>query len=192
VGEEDVSDRGTKVVVAAGSEDVVLTIDPGPSLLVRVDGFPSTGFSWAQATLHSVEPRTVTRSMNLSPDGSARFLGLRGDATYTLFVGPVEGRSALRRGVRAGGEVRVSLTPGKSITGRLRLPEGTEHSNINARFEQFAHVQGTIDRDGRYEIVGLTDGTWTVFAWAQTKDKSWASQGDAVAGGSLDLELKPR
>jgi protocatechuate 3,4-dioxygenase beta subunit len=181
--------RRVEVVVPAGTDDLVVTIDVGPTLVVLVDGLSNA--AWGQALLYAEGPQARMVSETIQ-QGRARFLSLDADATYTLFVGPFGDRSALVRGVRVGGEVHVRPVPGKSITGRLSLPEGVDSPSVQAQLEGRVNVQGVVRPDKTYEIVGLPDGTWKVNANAHVEGKWWNAEGEVPAGGTLDLHLKAR
>ena len=158
------------VLVEAGAEDVVLTLDPGIELVVHVDNWPAGERESGEAALFEQSGREPAyATTRVAPDGSARFRGLGAGRAYTLWIAPGGGGlSLLQRDVRAAATpVHVSLTRGKSITGRLTIPSGAKLRNVMAsREDGLMHVQGTAKADGTYEILGLPEGSWTVQASA--------------------------
>ncbi len=184
------SDAGVRVAV--GSEDVVLTIDPGLPLTVRVENWPA-GEHGDAALVQQDGGHESRLSGRIASDGSVAFRGVKAGTSYVLWIPPsTEGLSLLLRDVRAGSAVLpVRLVPGKSITGRLTVPAGAEVRGIAASMlDGGVRARGSANPDGTFEIRGLPEGAWAVAAWA-TLDEAWLrAEAVVVAGGKVDLELK--
>lgn len=184
--------------VQAGAKDVVLTVDAGLELVVKIENWPADGPTWhnPQLSVEGTRPRNLGWSdARIDSEGKVRFRGLRDSETYRLWIPPIEGGlSCVATGLRAGGvEVRVRLTPGKSITGRINAPAGATGINVSASAEGGGYgVGGTVEADGRYRIEGLPEGAYSVSAHAQVEKAQWFASGKAAAGGTLDLDLKKR
>lgn len=184
--------------VPAGAKDVVLTVDAGLELVVKIENWPADGPTWhnPQLSVEGTRPRNLGWSNEqIDSEGKVRFRGLRDSETYRLWIPPIAGGlSCVATGLRAGGaEVRVRLTPGKSITGRINAPAGASGLNVSASAEGGGYgVSGTIEADGRYRIEGLPEGSYAVYAHAQVEKAQWYANGKAAAGGTLDLDLKKR
>ncbi len=190
----DVWDEATAKEVEAGDQHVVLTIDPGLELVVRIDDWPARRAAWTHARLSPQgDPESASLSVRVASDGTARFRGLKADRAYTLWIPPdADAWSLLRRDVRAtSGDVHVRLARGKSITGRLLAADGMKARRVVASMDGAGGVSGTVKADGTYEIVGLPDGTWSVEASGLVDTTRHAAQGTAPAGGTLDLALRP-
>jgi hypothetical protein len=121
-------------------------------------------------------------------DGRAVVEGLRPDATYTLYGSFPNGLVAYAKGIRAG-EAVVPIRPGKSIQGRLKLPAIRSFVNV---YTDDVWATGKVEADGTYVIPGVPDGTWTVHVQMMVDQGWWTAEGKAEAGGTLDLEPKPK
>ena len=182
------------VRVAAGAKDVVLVVDLGLVLAVRIENWPADGPTWHAPTL-SVEgesPRfqDARPTDGIGADGTISFRGLQPDETYRLWVPPLKGLSLLATGLRAGGtELRVRLVPGRTITGRIVAPEGRENLMVSASGLGVSAV-GTLEPDGRYKIEGLPEGEFDVSVWCQKGSEWWTGSARVAAGGSADIEVK--
>jgi hypothetical protein len=183
--------------VAAGAENVVLTIDPGLELSVRIDNWPSEAPAWSQAALRSetTEGPGLHLWRQVAADGTLRFRGLTAEMTYTLWIPPVgDGLSLKAPGLKARtGEQRLRLVPGKSVSGKFVVPAGGSVNGVNASPPDGAiQVQGVVHPDGTYEVRGLPDGTWRVNAWGRAGDMGLTGNADVAAGGTVDVEMKAR
>ncbi len=177
--------------VTAGAENVVLTVDLGLELAVTVEN--PGGTSWLQAQLgREGEGQGGGMAHSSVRAGVVRFRGLRSDETYTLFVGPSEdGLIAYVTGVRAGGDLRVRLVPGKTVTVRVIAPAGAQNLGAYIQGAGFtAGSRGATGPDGRVEVRGVPDGTWKVQATAQVGNEWWRGDATAAAGSSLEIEVK--
>ncbi len=187
------SSRAVMQSVQAGATDVVLTLDPGLGLTVRIAEWPATEVA-AKATLVEQDLEVpVTITARIGPDGTVRFYGLAPDRAYTLWIPPTRaGRSLLRRDVRTAAEpLAVALAPGRTIAGRLTVPPGARVTRIVAStLRGQALAPGTWTDDGSYRIDGLPDGTWTIVATAHNGPTSYRGEAEAAAGGFADVELR--
>ena len=105
-----------------------------------------------------------------------------------------DGLSVLLRGLKPGSDVRAHLEPGKTITARLRLPTGATRVRVSASLDDVASLSATPEADGRFTVRGAVDGTWKIRASAASADLKtrYDATGEIPAGGSIDLELKPK
>jgi protocatechuate 3,4-dioxygenase beta subunit len=182
--------------VQAGASDVVLVVDVGLELVVRIENWPADGPGWhqPQLTVEGPHPRNLEfDDRRVEPDGVVRFRGLRENETYRLWIPPLpNGLSCLATGLRVGsGETKVRLAPGKTITGRLTAPDGADNLQVSASGAGIG-AMGKVESDGRFTIEGLPDGAYDVQGHAQKDGGWWMATGKASAGGSVDLELKKR
>lgn len=187
--------------VRAGAKNVILTLDPGADLVVVADGWPAArGF--VQGVLFGEGlrgGRTTHVSSHVYEGGRLVWHGLEPQGEYMVWIPPEGGeRSALLRGLRAGGEpVKVTLEEGRAITGALTLPEGAKEAFVGALLPNtpfYVHLHRV--PAGRFEIRGLPAGTsWTVVGVADVGQRRFEvrSLEPVLAGGSFDLDLaKPR
>ncbi|MCC7139987.1 MAG: hypothetical protein IT460_16320 [Planctomycetes bacterium] len=160
----------------AGDEDALVTADLGASLAVRVEGWPRRAAGEVLATREGGGPPERARA-DLDVEGRARLVGLRRDATYTLFVGPTPEqvvdpgpwRCARREGVRPGAEqVVLSLADGASIEGRVDAAGPAPQAGLSSGWawvdEGGVVARAALSSDGRFALRGLPPGTYTVRA----------------------------
>jgi protocatechuate 3,4-dioxygenase beta subunit len=184
--------RGAEVRVAGDDENIVLTLDLGEALVVRVDDWPLGEVQQEGATLFEEGAEGTAQAVSaVAADGTARFVGLSADRTYSLWVAPLaDGRSLLQRGVRASSSLRVRLVPGKSITGRIVAPSDAVVTEVEATQKGGpVTVSGQVQPDGSYRIAGLPDGDWFVRARARRGGQWMSSTSSALAGGTVDLKI---
>ncbi len=186
-----------KAQVTAGAKGVVLVVDVGVSLAIRIENWPSEFHSgeagvWPEGAGPLERGASTTRWVDA--DGTVAFHGLRPGVAYTLAVKPVDGLTLVRSGLRPGpDEVRLRLVPGKSIRGRIVVPPGVHGVTVRADLglDEFDSVPGVVRDDGTYEIRGLADALWHVCASARAGGNDWRAEGSARAGESLDLTPAP-
>ncbi len=178
----------------AGAKDVVLIVDVGIDLVVKIENWPADAPAWhtPMLTVEGDNARQLgNEDMRISPDGVMRFRGLRESETYALWIPAIPGGlSCLATGLKTGGaEVRVRMTPGKSVTGRITAPAGADNVQVSVNATGIS-TSGKVDADGRFTIEGLPDGAYDVHGHAQKDGVWWYATGKVSAGGSLNLELK--
>jgi hypothetical protein len=186
----------TEVTVQAGTENVVLVVDAGLALTVRIanaserrDGRVRVNLlMWRNERWSRQESETDRDGL-----GKVTFRGLQAGERYAVSIAP-EGDDlyAWQPDVRPG-EVTVRLERGGTIRGRLTFPSEMR-ANVSAGNEVGLSVSGTVDADGHYEIKGLPDGRWTVRAHAFSESggagKALQAEGETNVGGTLDLTLR--
>ncbi len=178
-----------QTTVVAGSENVVLTVDLGLALTVVVENPSADRWLQARLTREGAGPGGGTANAMLR-DATARFRGLRSDETYTLSIGPTsDGSVVYQTGVRAGGDLRVRLAPGKTVTVRVVAPAGAQNVGVSVEGPGFS-APGRAGPDGRVEIRGVPDGTWKVRVNAQVGSDWWSGEATVSAGSSVDVEVK--
>jgi protocatechuate 3,4-dioxygenase beta subunit len=186
----DFDEPGQTFAVAAGTAEAVFTLDSGLSLVLRIAGPLSP--EGATATLFEEKgPARDHLGERSLENGVVTFRGLRAGRTYAVWIHAHGAGHALRTGLRGGDDVRVALTPGATITIRLRgtFP-ATDHVQIHAHREDLRASAVHMD-DRTYEIRGLPAGGWGVQAHAFVDRATWIGSAKVAAGASVDLELVP-
>lgn len=198
---EDVADDPytAEATAQAGAEDVVLTLDPGVELVVRVTGWPAArGFVQGELRGDGLRGgRVVTLSSHVYPDGILRWRGLEPQGSYSLWIPPAgSDASLIARGLRAGsGTIPLALEPGRSIRGQVKLPGGAPRAYVGVAIESLGfRVHSHAEPDGRYEILGLPPGTiWRVLGVVDIGERRYEAHADDIpAGGTADLDLTTR
>ena len=194
----DHNDTTGEVRVRAGATDVVLLIDLGLDLVVRVENPDDLGPNLPGAML---VVRRGEQTVQLHAQGALttgyRFRGLASGDVGTFWIA-VQGRegthSVYAPGLRPGADVSVRATPARSITVRMKVPAGAVKVNVNANLDGLG-VGGVARPDGSYEIRGIPANTsWKVTGHARSSDGSTWLTGEATAsaGETVELELNPR
>jgi hypothetical protein len=184
-----------QVRVTAGTRNVVITIDPGLDLVVHVENPRDLGSRLPGASLLV---RRGAQTIQLYSDGEPttgyRFRGLASGDVGTFWILSEGGTHSVHApGLKPGADVRVRPIAGRSITVRLKGSAGASSVRVSADHEGLG-VGGQVRSDGSYEIRGLPEGTsWTITGEALSSDGSTRLTGraTAVAGGTVELELKP-
>ena len=197
-GRRSIDSEATDVTVQAGTENVVLVVDAGLTLTVRVANASErregrvrvTLFQWRKERWSTVESEFDREGL-----GKVTFRGLQPGERYAVSILPDgDDLYAWQPDVRPG-EVTVRLERGGTIRGRLTYPSELRAS-VSASGEIGFSVAGSIDAEGRYEIKGLQDGRWRVRAHAVPASgdtaKPLQAEGEANVGGTLDLTLQAR
>ena len=183
------------VVVEAGTRDLVLKVDPGATLRIRIQ--PWTGNEWGQGiAMREQRPGGGSHSQGqVDGEGVAVFRGCSPDKRYDVFVGDLpDGQYVLARDLRATGkEIVLAPQTGGTIRGRLLVPSGAEVGYQTA-FVQILGMShsGTVHEDGTFEIEGVPPGTWEVWGNARRGDDWLLGRVQAAPGGTVEIELAPR
>jgi len=183
----DSQPKGTPV--AAGTAGVVLVLDPGVELLVRVE-------NWAERSNRRHALATLTGSdeddMNaeVSSSGRVRVRWLSAAATYTLWIPPdADGRYVLARNLRPGGpEVAVRLAVGRTVTGRITDAARFERLDVHANGPGWT-LNGTI-KDGTFTLVGVPEATGTITAQGNVGGDGWIGTAPIKPDASPTIALK--
>ncbi len=201
-GEDDRHVESDLVVVPAGARDVVVLVDEGVPLLVRIEGwaagrrnndalFLPEGLDRFSVLVPEGLDHFPTTDAGVGDDGRVKFESARPGARYTLWMPPgPDGRHVYERGLEPGRPERVvRLTEGKTISGRVRLPSRRVGASVGIH-DRGISIAGTVDDDGRFEIRGVPDGTWTVTAGVSLPAGEYRRVTATVeAGGTVDLDL---
>jgi hypothetical protein len=199
--EGDVKVRATKhgefggesaaVQARAGTDGVVLVLDPGAEVHVRIEGWPpDASYEWVALTADGEEDGKWSRVL---ADGTATFRGCSANATYSLVVrleGPPPRVGALRDLRPGPTPARMTLGPGRAITGTVKVPPGAAGLALYASGPGL-WVDGSVDAEGKFTIPALPEGVWKVAVSARVGGQAYSASGDAAAGGSIDLVLEP-
>ena len=179
-----------EAVVEAGAQDVVLVgIECPGKLVVTFQGWPEADTqTWVQVVPDGAPRDDEGGRGGQVAHASVTIEGLRTDATYTLYAALSGGLVAYAKGLGTG-SATVTCKPGKTIQGRVKAP--STRAGLNA-YVSHLWAYAKFEPDGSYVISSVPDGTWTVDASAQVGEGWWSAEGTVEAGGTLDLELKPR
>jgi protocatechuate 3,4-dioxygenase beta subunit len=177
------------VLVEPGETDVSLLVARAGSIRVRVANAPEERI-WVYLAPDRIDGKGHSWSRTLE-NGEATFGSLVPGRKYEILISPTKaGRTAYREAVPAGSDVKLTLVPGLTVSGRLDVPSGAEDVYVIAERAGLG-VAGKVV-GGRYEIRGLASGTWWIrggakFGWSW----DWVSS-PAAAGTSCDLTVPDR
>jgi hypothetical protein len=182
-------DTAATVAVPAGSDDVRIAVDTSGELIVRFENWKSSYTRRALLTRETTasEGPALPMRVDVTSEGTARFLGLQPGTAYVLWSPPDdEGLTAYRAGIRVGeSPLSVPLRTGRDI--RVRWSPG-DVTDVEV-FATGPGLPGLTMHDG--VIAGLPDGRWRLTAIADTGTAILRGTADADAGGSVEIELTP-
>ena len=178
--------------IEAGRQNVVIEVDQGLTITGSVygeGGQPATGgWIWGQKQEGNNSGEYV--NAQIQPDGTFELTGLQ-QAKYSVTFS-IDGGGQKSRVLEAGAkDVRVEFGGGGSIKVHVLKEDGTAAAAIwvSANGDQ-GGGSGTTDEDGRTEIKGLGEGSYTVHAFAQDGTSAQQDATQVKAGGATDVELK--
>jgi hypothetical protein len=159
----------------AGVRDLVIVLDPGPQLFLRIVGYvPGEQTRWARVVWEDPDGMRNPRHAPIRDDGWIRFVALPADRRFELWVEAEDGARHVRaRGLKPGeAEQRIEPHEVKDIAGEVRPSKARLESTAR---EPWAQLRGRLDVDvyayaPRGGFMGLrvartrlrTDGTFRV------------------------------
>ena len=188
-------ETAANVDAQAGAEGVVLVVESVPrrDLAIRIEGWPPEA-KGALANLAPESPGGMDASELVAPDGTVRFRRLATKQVYVVGIWLPRGSHAYLRGLVPRDEpYEVRLVPGKSIRGRVIVPEGVvaTHVAVSASAPGFS-ASASPDASGEYEIRGLPDVAFRVTASGVGERSTYLSASlDVEAGDTADFDLRP-
>lgn len=198
-------------IVAAGSRDVMLTVDLGAELVVQFAEFPP--ISRGRMACLTSEPwteRSRPALAEVDKEGTCRFRGLRPGSAYTVYLPEVMSqtedrvpRIAYRPHVTAASSpVRIELIDALEIRGTLdggalsaAYREDASSAVVRVH-DRGVFVEGTSRMDG-FVVGGLPPGEWTLNGdfqqreWVNGKAANvYSTAREVVPAGSTGVRLK--
>jgi len=184
------SDVKKKVVeTRTGVRDLVVVLDPGPQLFLRIVGYvPGEQTRWARVTWEEHDGERQVRQVRYAPirdDGWVRFVALPPDREFEMWAeAEIKRRHVRARGLRPGQtEQRIERHEVKDIAGKVRASKAFMESRIEeargplrdrltvdvyAQAPRGAphfgfHIARTgLERDGSFHVRGLPPGVYIV------------------------------
>jgi hypothetical protein len=202
-------DAKKKVVeTRAGVRDLVIVLDPGPQLVLRIVGYvpgPVPEARGARVTWEEPDGKREVRWAPLRDDGWVRFVALPPDREFELWAdGEVNRRVVRARGLKPGeAEQRIERHEVKDIVGKVRASqEFLERRNPQARgplrehltVDVYAHpgflvAETDVLKDGSFRVHGLPPGTYVVSVELYHGDFGHPSKWKRVEAGTTDLVI---
>lgn len=161
---------GEVVETSANVRDLVIVVEPGPQLLMRIADYVAPEGEPRHARLTWAEPdgRRVTRYAPIRKDGWTRFVRLPQDRDLEAWALAKAGRPVRTSSLRAGDtEVRLVAVAGQEIRGKLVV--SARDSVRNVGLSAYAHRgfrigSASIEADGTFVVSDLPEGTYRVSA----------------------------
>jgi protocatechuate 3,4-dioxygenase beta subunit len=184
--------------VAVGSSGIVLELDPGPTLSVRLAGATAADKGRpVRLTKEGEDPnawRPECVTAPLDEHGIARFRAVDPAASYTVFIGLLpENRCVFRRGVVLGPtEVVVESTPGLPTRGKVLPPPSRAGGVVVRMVSGGVALELQVDAEGAFDLGGLPPGRWSLRASSQGGvsegyESGRRVEGEVVAGETVTL-----
>lgn len=191
--------------VTSGTSGVVLTVDLGLTLSVRIRDykveqqagltFGPSGVAFSrdhQAHLWCQEDSSRV-STQLGDDGRVSFQGLRAGRSYTLSILGLPGGRYVVAGplTPSDDEVVVEMQEGGQVRGRVVFPEGVKPGT--AFVHLFGGTAGMSARSnaatGEFTMDGLPEGLWQLSASARSGGKRYEGRAQTSTGGEVEIRL---
>jgi len=220
---------GARIATRVGAADVVLAVTLGSTTIVRcadaagrhafvgwreMRGVGSAPGDRAKAEGEPAGPsddgghtdvRWMTYMARFDSHGELRLRGLPPGEDVVVFVPAKrpDDRVGWLEGLPVGADVRLELTRGRTIVGRLIDPEpapapGRLRSNVKAHHSRFSTIElDAVLTGDRYEVRGVPDGTRWQIVWSVTERRATGgvTRGGAASGTagdtSCDVTLSP-
>lgn len=191
----DWSTHAKKKVVEtrAGVRDLVIVLDPGPQLLLRiVDYLPGPQERGARVTWEEPDGKRDWRWTPIRDDGWARFVALPPDRELEVWAeAEINLRHVRARGLKPGQtEQRIERHEVKDIAGKVR---GSQALRERLDVHVYAHPSFLVARaalltDGSFRVHGLPPGTYVV-GLESFGDKLGPLPRRRVEAGTTDLVI---
>jgi hypothetical protein len=187
-------------IVAAGTRDLRIVVEPGATIAGRVvDG---EGRGLASVSVGARTPNDDFRAgVETLKDGTFTLVGLEDGATYTIVVDPSNGPrntgyASLQRPYVAAGTsglefvLQVGLTIAGVVVDGAGVPRhGVEVAAMPVGTEDPYGPIGRTDQDGKFEIRGLQPGHFRLAIPQWYASGLLLTGGDDVAAGASELRL---
>jgi protocatechuate 3,4-dioxygenase beta subunit len=178
----------TAAISADARGRATLTLDPGLSVRVRLEGVEVPGD--VAGTLVGGDPDRERRGRRAGD--LLVFRGLEPGEDYDVYLRERNGdRVALLLGVKAGGDpVAPAWGPAASIRGTARLPAGSRPFSVLARLGRVTRWASFDERTGEFEFDDLPEGTWTLrFAWVAAGEERGLDVRTAT-GATVEIDAR--
>ncbi len=174
------------VETRTGVRDLVIVIDPGPQLFLRIVGYvPGEQERYARVMWAEPDGAHEIRYAPIRDDGWTRFVTLPLDREFEMWAeAEVNRRHVCAPGLKPGDtEHRIEIQEVKDIAGKVRASKALMESRIEeapgplldrlrvvvyakaprgAPHFQFRVVQGRVEQDGSFRVRGLPPGMYVV------------------------------
>ena len=121
--------------------------------------------------------------------------GLLPGETYAAWMSPLAGQFVYVEFPAEVGALALERQAGAAIRGRVRgRPGDASRVRMDVQDDRLRRIYDVRpDSEGRFEIEGLPDSTWTVHAWCRAADGVvWHAKGTVATGREIELRLAPR
>jgi hypothetical protein len=165
--------NGRVVETTAGTKDLVIVVDPGPQIFVKISDYqsPAGDPRYARLIWFESDGRRPTRYAPIRSDGWTRFVGLPADGTFELWTWAAKNRPVRVAGLRPGDqEHAVAPTEGRTIRGKVLVDPADARRGVGVGAEAypgFDVASAKVAADGTFEIQGLPEGIYRVQARIQ-------------------------
>jgi hypothetical protein len=189
--------EGQLVTARAPTKDLVVVVEPGPQLAVRIADYvaPSGDPRHARLTWTDAGGTRSVRYAPIRKDGWTRFVRLPADRDLELWTIAADGRP-VRSGALRTGDAEVRLTPlvGKEIRGKLLVSPRDSTKSPSVRVEAYPGFEAgsaKVQDDKTFVVTNLPQGTYRIAAWFGYGEVSLPVERE-VAAGTADVVLDIR
>lgn len=178
--------RSPDTVVESGRGEVVLTLDTGPEIAVRIDGWNDEGGGAHLYRMGASDPEASRAYRSIDSESRVRFRGLAAGGRYALWVRPSEdGRSVLALDLKPGpSEIVLRFAEGRRVAGTVAGAEEVRRLRVDlVETQSGVSVYAETDDAGAFESDPLPPGRWVAKASATRDGKPVKGEASAVPGG---------
>lgn len=189
--------RTPETLAEAGQDVGDVMLDRGVPLQVRVRDCPppsdpreAIGVRWA-CTAGPADAGGASAGQDRLSSDTWSLVAVPAGRPFAVYVGPwPDGRYALGRGMRGGGDVHeLVLREGRPMAGRVASAVALSSGQVTVVLEDGPRLYAAIAADGTFRFDGLPPGSYALTVFGRAAETSVQGRVDGVAAGRTDLEI---
>lgn len=189
--------RTPETLTEAGRDVGDVPLDRGVPFQVRVRDCPpspargvSIGVCWGSTT-GSTDAGGASAGQDRLANDTWSLVAVPAGRPFAVYVGPwPDGRYALGRGMRGGGDVHeLVLREGRPIAGRVASAVALSSGQVTVVLEDGLRLNAAIAPDGTFRLDGVPPGSYALTVSGRAAETWVQGRVEGVAAGRTDLEI---